>query len=131
MSGDPFTDMMEQFRDEILSGIKELLQDEASRETAGDAVDLDPFSLYDASEAAEILNVDRSTMYRIPETELPRCRVGPSRGNTRWMGADLLAYARGLDPLDYQSLIEDLRNEMRRPHPDSASEPSDGPTRVL
>lgn len=121
---DPFTDMMEQLRDEILAGVEEMIQGLQSR-PAREESRLDPFELYDAQEASAFLDLDRSTLYDIPESDLPRCRVGPARGSTRWMGADLLAYARGLDPLDYEAIIEDLREEMRQPHP--TSEPSDGP----
>jgi len=126
---DPFTDMMEQLRDEILEGVEALIADVKARGGREDS-ELDPFELYPAPEAAAFLSIDRSTLYDIPEGDLPRCRVGPARGATRWMGADLLAYSRGLEPLDYESLIQDLRSEMRRPHP--TSEPSDGPVeRVL
>jgi len=131
MSSDPFVDLFEQLRDEILEGVESLLEGALSRRQAKDTTELDPFELYTAEEAATILGLDRATMYDIPETELPRCEVGPARGATRWMGADLLAYARGLDPLDYQSLIEDLRKEMRQPHPDRKSDMSDGLNRVL
>lgn len=126
---DPFTNMMEQFRDEILSGIEDLLGQHAGRPGV-DESNLDPFELYSTSEAADFLGLDRSTLYDIPESDLPRCRVGPARGSTRWMGADLLAYSRGLEPLDYEAMLDDLRTEMRRKP--STSEPSDGPVeRVL
>jgi len=128
MSGDPFRDMMESLRDEILDGVESLIEAAVSRGQSREVTELDPFELYTASEAADLLGLDRATMYEIPESELPRCQVGPARGATRWMGADLLAYARGLDPLDYQQMIEELRDEMRQPH---APVQSDGPTRVM
>jgi len=129
MNGDPFRDMLEQLRDEILEGMRSVVRSEEAKPD-GDASGLDPFALYTAEEAADVLGLDRATMYEIPETELPRCDVGPARGATRWMGADLLAYMKGLDPVDYESILEDLRDELRRT-PSSTSEPSDGPTRVV
>lgn len=87
--------------------------------------EFDPWRLYKAEEAADVLGLDRATMYDIPETELPRCRVGPARGSTRWMGADLLAYARGLEPIDYEETLSNLRERLRQPHsqtPESVEE---------
>ena len=129
MTGDPFTDMLEDLRDEILEGVRSIVQSALRRPSTDDS-GLDPFQLHTAQEAADVLGLDRATMYEIPEAELPRCDVGPARGATRWMGADLLAYSRGLDPVDYESVVEDLRDELRRT-PASTSTPSDGPTRVV
>jgi hypothetical protein len=121
--------MLEDLRDEILEGVRSIVQAALHRPSTDDS-GLDPFQLYTAQEAADVLGLDRATMYEIPEAELPRCDVGPSRGATRWMGADLLAYMKGLDPVDYESVLEDLRDELRR-SPASTSTPSDGPTRVV
>jgi hypothetical protein len=129
MSGDPFTDMLEDLRDEILEGVRSIVQSALRRPSTDDS-GLDPFQLYTVQEAADVLGLDRATMYEIPEAELPRCDVGPARGATRWMGADLLAYSRGLDPVDYESVLDDLRDKLRR-SPASTSTPSDGPTRVV
>lgn len=129
MTGDPFTDMLEDLRDEILEGVRSIVRSALEQPSTDDS-GLDPFQLYTAQEASEVLGLDRATMYEIPEAELPRCDVGPARGATRWMGADLLAYSRGLDPVDYESVLEDLRDELRR-SPASTSTPSDGPTRVV
>jgi hypothetical protein len=127
---DPLTQMMESFRDEVLEGVRSIVRSEEARPAPTDG-SLDPFRLYTAREAADVLGLDRATMYDIPESELPRCRVGPARGSTRWMGADLLAYARSLDPVDYESVLEEVRSELRRvPSGDGA--PNDGPVeRVL
>jgi hypothetical protein len=125
---DPFKKMMTELRDEILSGVQDLLKEQRVR-GAGSS-DLDPFELYDSTGAAEFLGIDRSTLYDIPETELPRCRVGPARGSTRWMGADLLAYARGLDPIDYKSVLDELREELRR-RPGTTADRTDESKRVL
>lgn len=129
MSGDPFTDVLEQFRDEVLDGVGDLLEPHLARSGAAETSELDPFKLYTAQEAATILGLDRTTIYDIPEADLPRCRVGPARGSTRWMGADLLAYAQGLDPIDYESLLKDLRETLQQPH-SSVPNREDGPTRV-
>jgi hypothetical protein len=129
MTGDPFTDMLEDLRDEILEGVRSIVRSALEQPSTDDS-GLDPFQLYTAQEAADVLGLDRATMYEIPEAELPRCDVGPARGATRWMGADLLAYSRGLDPVDYESVLEDVRSELRRT-PASTSEPKDGPTRVV
>lgn len=125
-------DLFDQLKDELREVVSACVKNALGEHEigkAGDNTDFDPWKLYNAREAADILGLDRATMYDIPETELPRCRVGPARGSTRWMGADLLAYARELDPLDYQVLIERMRDEMRRPH--QSSEPADDPTRVV
>jgi len=124
---DPFTDMMEQLRDEILEGVRSIVGELRARPD-GSASDLDPFALYTAKEAADILGLDRATMYEIPEGELPRCEIGAARGATRWMGADLLAYIKGLDPVDYETVLSDLREELSSPHPEPSE---DGMTRVL
>lgn len=124
---DPFTDMMEQLRDEILEGVCDIIGQLRVQPDASSS-ELDPFALYTAQEAADILGLDRATMYEIPETELPRCEIGPARGATRWMGADLLAYSRGLDPVDYQTVLSDLREELSSPHPEPSE---DGMTRVI
>lgn len=126
---DPFDQLKNEIGEVVSACIKDALGENEIR-NAFDDTDFDPWKLYKVREAADILGLDCVTMYDIPETELPRCRVGPARGSTRWMGADLLAYARGLDPLDYQSLIKDLREEIRRPHSNTI-EPAEGPTRVL
>lgn len=125
---DPFVKMMEELRDEILGGVRRILQQESTEATAES--ELDPYELYGSREAADYLGIDRSTLYDIPEADLPRCRVGPARGSTRWMGADLLAYARGLEPLDYESILDELRDELR-PGPAARSDRTDEPNRVL
>jgi len=122
---DPFTDMMEQLRDEILEGVRSIV---GELRTGASESELDPFALYTAQEAADILGLDRATMYEIPEAELPRCEIGPARGATRWMGADLLAYMKGLDPVDYETVLSDLREELSSPHPEPSE---DGMTRVM
>jgi hypothetical protein len=125
---DPFKKMMTELRDEILSGVRDLLKEQ--RVQGAESSELDPFELYESTGAAEFLGIDRSTLYDIPETELPRCRVGPARGSTRWMGADLLAYARGLDPIDYKSVLDELREELRR-RPGTTADRIDESNRVL
>lgn len=125
---DPFVKMMEELRDEILGGVRKILRQDSTEATAES--ELDPYGLYGSRDAAEYLGIDRSTLYDIPEADLPRCRVGPARGSTRWMGADLLAYARGLEPLDYESILDELREKLRSP-PHTSSSSSDQQNRVL
>lgn len=125
---DPFTNMMAELRDEILNGVRDILQQESTKAT--EESELDPYELYRSKEAAEFLGIDRSTLYDIPEADLPRCRIGPARGATRWMGADLLAYARGLEPLDYESILDELRENLRT-RPQANSDSTDEPNRIL
>ena len=89
------TELVEQLKKDIATAVAEKLRPLLSQSEVPAETELDPFRLYTVAEAADILGLDRATMYEIPEAELPRCNVGPARGATRWMGADLLAYARG------------------------------------
>lgn len=60
-----------------------------------------PTRVYTAEEAADVLGLSRKqTMFEIPEAELPRRRIGPRRGATRFLGCDLLRYVLGLPPCD-------------------------------
>jgi len=99
---------------EIRTVLREVLVEQSVSAAVGDA-EFDLWRLYTAREAADILGLDRSTIYDIPEHDLPRCRVGPSRGSTRFMGADLLAYMKGLEPVDYEQMIRELRKQLRKP----------------
>jgi hypothetical protein len=51
-----------------------------------------PERLYDARTAAELLGIHRDTLYRIPDRLLPRSRVGPRRGRTKFRGRALIEY---------------------------------------
>jgi hypothetical protein len=108
------TAIIEQLKKDIATAVAEKLRPLLSRAEAPAETELDPFRLYTAAEAADVLGLDRATMYEIPEAELSRCNVGPARGATRWMGADLLAHARGADPIDYEAILGDLRDALRR-----------------
>lgn len=85
-----------------------------------------PDRIYTAEEANDLLGFgrtksERMTIYDIPEEELPRCRVGPKRGASRFLGADLVAYARGLALPDIQALADGARGRLaerlERPSP--------------
>lgn len=67
--------------------------------------------LYPAEHANRLLGFSpkRMTIYDIPEADLPRCRVGPSRGATRFLGADLLAYAKGLPAPELAPMLDRAR----------------------
>lgn len=54
--------------------------------------ELNPHRLYDAKVVAEYLGIHRDTLYKIPDRHLPRSRVGPRRGRTKFKGQDVLAY---------------------------------------
>lgn len=114
---DPLAALFAQLKDHIERTVHAAVETALGQHEVGRSpeTELDPFHLYTAREAADVLGLDRATMYDIPEEELPRCRVGPARGSTRWMGADLLAYARGLDPIDYEGTLNELREELRTP----------------
>lgn len=118
------TAIIEQLKKDIATAVAEKLRPLLSQSVPAET-ELDPFRLYTAAEAADILGLDRATMYEIPDAELPRCNVGPARGATRWMGADLLAYARGADPIDYEVALDELREELRKT-PSSKERPPTG-----
>jgi hypothetical protein len=120
------TKLIEQLADDIATAVAEKLRPLLSRAEVPAETELDPFRLYTAAEAADVLGLDRATMYEIPEAELPRCNVGPARGATRWMGADLLAYARGADPIDYEAILGDLRDALRRTPSSKGENPTEG-----
>lgn len=86
-----------------------------------DELAIAPGRLYSASEANALLGFDRMTIYEIPEADLPRCKIGPSRGSLRFLGADLLAYAKGLPQIDTQAMIDEARqtleDRLSRPGP--------------
>jgi hypothetical protein len=119
------TAIIEQLKKDVATAVAEKLRPLLSRPEVPAETELDPFRLYTAAEAADVLGLDRATMYEIPEAELPRCNVGPARGATRWMGADLLAYARGADPIDYEVVLDELREELRKT-PSSKERPPTG-----
>lgn len=53
---------------------------------------LAPNRLYRADDLADLFQCDRDSIYRIPVRLLPRVRVGPRGGATRFWGRDVLAY---------------------------------------
>jgi len=60
--------------------------------TTAPTTQLNPERLYDASQIAEYFGIHRDTLYKIPDRLLPRTRVGPRRGRTKFKGRDVLAY---------------------------------------
>ena len=57
------------------------------------AIEVLPDALYDSVEAAQYLRLrNPRTVREIPEEALPRVRVGPTRGEIRFLGRDLLRY---------------------------------------
>lgn len=79
----------------------------------GPPLELKPDAFYTVKEAALLLRFSRvDSIYEIPEAALPRCRVGPSRGSVRFYGADLLAYAKGLEGVDYAEVIRGLKERL-------------------
>lgn len=57
-----------------------------------EAVEIHPERLYSAKQVAAFLGCARDTVYRIPDRLLPRSRVGPRRGMTKFRGRAVLAY---------------------------------------
>ena len=85
-------------------------------ETAPNADDLRPTGLYTVREAAAWLRISNfKAVYEIAESELPRCRVGPNRGRIRFLGADLLCYARSLPPIDVRGVLNELKDRLSKP----------------
>lgn len=95
--------------------------------------ELKPEAFYTAREAATLLRLSRvDSIYEIPEAELPRCRVGPSRGSVRFYGADLLAYAKGLVGVDYQDVITRLKDRLiNSPSSGQPNQPSSSRRRIV
>lgn len=78
----------------------------------------EPWRAYTAKEAAEFLGLARTdSVYEIPEVELPRVRVGPNRGSVRFLGADLVCYAKALAPIDYEAVRDQFEDRLKRPAP--------------
>ena len=99
--------------DQVAEGVRRAL-DVTQSDAQADELAIAPGRLYTAAEASALLRYNRSaTIYEIPATDLPRCKIGPSRGSLRFLGADLLAYAKGLPPVDTEAMLEDARAELR------------------
>lgn len=66
---------------------------------------------YTARETAVFLSVDRDSVYKIPENELPWVRrAGSGKG---YLGIQILRYMHGLDPLDTESMVEELSRTIK------------------
>lgn len=109
-------------------GLQALLE-EAIRQSYSDRV-LHPWKAYTVKQVADLFEMPTSTVYKIPENELPRRYVGPRRGSLRFLGADLMCYLAGEDPVDFSSLVDELRRQVRQ---ETAIKPgsSDGRRRIL
>lgn len=65
-----------------------------------------PFRLYLPEEVCDFLRLkDKASVYNIPETELPRQRIGPNRGSIRYYGLHILQYVQGLEPSDIAAMM--------------------------
>lgn len=92
---------------------KALAERERDKPPAVPARPIDPDTLYTPAEAATLLGLRRTkSMSEIPTTDLPKCKVGPARGSVRYLGADLLAYARGLAVPDLQPVLDAARERL-------------------
>ena len=105
--------------DQVAEGVRRAL-DVTQSDDQPDELAIVPARLYTAADANRLLGFKRMTIYEIPETDLPRCRVGPARGSLRFLGADLVAYAKGVPVADTQALVDGARAELR----DRLSKPS-------
>lgn len=66
-----------------------------------------PHRLYTPREVAEYMRFsDVNSVYNIPETELPRHKVGPNRGSVRYSGINILRYTQGSTPVDISAITE-------------------------
>lgn len=76
----------------------------------------DPWKIYTYREAAVFLRLSSSSrISEIPESDLPRTRVGMLRGSLGILGADLVTYAKGLPPVDYAGLRESWLEQAHSP----------------
>lgn len=96
---------------------------------------INPWRAYPTKEAAVFLGLDPSTLSKISEHELPRERVGPSRGSVVYFGINILCYLVGLEPVDVKALVEQLRSDLlreaRRPSKVQSLPKSRDRTRIL
>lgn len=93
-----------------------------------------PLQLLSAREVAELLALDVDTVYQIPGGELPRVKVGPSRGSTRFLAVNVGRYALGLPPLDHQRLLDRLERsgpKVQPLKPTGSTKPSGGRHRLV
>lgn len=93
---------------------------------------IQPMRVYTAEEAGNLLGFTRwQTIYEIPECELPKCRIGPARRSVRYFGADLLAYLKGVDPLDVGAILDEVRSRIGVPAPVMPAPNAHGKTRIM
>lgn len=93
-----------------------------------------PLQLLSAREVANLLALDVDTVYQIPVGELPRVKVGPSRGSTRFLAINVGRYALGLPPLDHQRLLDRLERsgpKVQPLKPTGSTKPSGGRHRLV
>jgi hypothetical protein len=80
----------------------------------------DLWRAHTVEEAAAFLGLKRTnTLYEIPEAELPRCRVGPTRSAVRYFGLDLFCYLKRLPMVDAAAVRNgavDARTAWSRAH---------------
>lgn len=100
-----------------------------------------PDRLYTPDEVARIFGFGTpdaprtKSVYEIPEAELPKLRIGAARGAVRYLGADLLSYARGLPPRDTEADLDAARqrltDRLARPGPVTGAVGTPGRRRIL
>lgn len=109
-----------------------VMSDIVDHEGIGDHSDIRLTGMYTAREAAAWLRLSNwKSIYEIAEKELPRCKVGPRRGRIRYLGADLLCYVRGIEPLDIGATMTELKSRLSKPHGHFQSTEHRSPMRIL
>lgn len=81
---------------------------------------INPWRCYKAHEAAVWLGLPdprggNKAIYSIPESDLPRRRIGPSRGRVRFLGMDLICYILGEPPMDLSTELDRIRAALQSP----------------
>lgn len=107
---------VDELRDLIAGAVEQGVRQAGQTSPSSDPLAIHPDRLYTRPEAAALLGFGHrpNTLTEIPEADLPRCKVGPSRGSVRYLGADLVAYAKGLPMPDTAAMVEGARNRLVR-----------------
>lgn len=121
--------------DELVRKMDQLLNERNASLPDVDALGMEPLRAYTVKEAAHLLGVTVSSVYKIPETELPRVRRnGTAVG---FLGINLLCYMHQMPPVDVAGLVERMRRrllaeaETVRPTVRAFRPPEGGKTRVM
>lgn len=102
----------ETFIDELASKLAEKIPRPQPIELSFDELGIEPLKAYTAKEAAHFIGSHQTSVYEIPEAELPKVRrVGTGVG---YLGINILLYVHGLPPVDLKRRLEEYREALMR-----------------